>query len=196
MGEKGNRLVMLSKFLSLLLRHKPDILDIKMSKDGYVDMGELLEKIRKVKKFGWVRYEDILEIVKRDKKNRFEIKELGDRKYIRAKYGHNKKLDVNIDYPKINENEVEVLYHGTNSKVLPWILREGLKPMNRKYVHLLPTPEDALLVSKRRRGKPVILKINVKKFVLDGGEVWKATNKVYLAKEIPPRYIRIHKYGE
>jgi len=90
---------------------------------------------------------------------------------------------------------VKFLYHGTRADVLPWILKEGLRPMNRKYVHLTKTPEDALIVAKRRRGKAVILRIDVEEFIKNGGEIFRATDKIYLAKEIPPKYIHIHKYG-
>ena len=68
--------------------------------------------------------------------------------------------------------------------------------MNRKLVHLSPRPEDAVLVAQRRRGKHVILRIDAKKYLEEGGKIWKASEKVYLAREIPPKYIRIHKYGD
>ena len=196
MSEDGGKHKRLSKFLSLLLRHKPDILKLNMDRKGFVEVEELIDKIRKVKGFGWVTLQDILNIIKGDKKGRFEIREIDRKNFIRAKYGHSKNLDVNVCYPKLDRGKINYLYHGTNSKVLPWILREGLKPMNRKYVHLSPTPEDALVVSRRRRGKPVILKIDAKKYVEEGGEIWKATDKVYLVKEIPPKYIKIYKYGK
>lgn len=185
----------LGKFLSLLLRHKPDILNLNIRNDGFVEVKELVEKIKKVKKFGWVSEKDIVEAVKSDEKDRFEMVKIDGKSYIRARYGHSRDLDIKIDYPTIDSEEIDVLYHGTNAKVLPWILREGLKPMNRKYVHLSPTPEDALIVSKRRRGKSVILKIDAKKFIIDGGKIWRAGRKTFLAEAIPPEYIRIYKYG-
>ncbi len=188
-----NRRKSLSKFLSLLLRHKPDILDLKMDKHGFVNVKELIAKIRRRPGFGWVTFDDIKILVEHDGKNRFEMIERDGEYYIRARYGHSKQLDVDIEYEEVKD--VKVLYHGTNAKVLPWILREGLKPMARKYVHLSPTPEDAMIIARRRRGKPVILKIDAESFIKDGGKIYKATEKVYLAKYIPPKYIRIYKYG-
>jgi len=193
MSEK--KLEGLSKFLSLVLRHKPDILGLKMRRDGFVSLRELVGKIRRRPNFGWVTIDDVKFLVERDEKKRFEIKKIDGEEYIRARYGHSKNLPVKIDYEKINLGEVKFLYHGTRADVLPWILKEGLRPMNRKYVHLTKTPEDALIVAKRRRGKAVILRIDVEEFIKNGGEIFRATDKIYLAKEIPPKYIHIHKYG-
>lgn len=190
-----SKLVSLSKFLSLLLRHKPDILDLRMDSAGFVDLEELVSKVRMRKNFNWVTIRDILSLVRGDEKKRFEVKVVNGRYFIRARYGHSKNLSVEIEYEKISPDEFKYLYHGTRKDILPHILREGLKPMSRKYVHLSPSPEDALIVAQRRKGKAVILKIDVESFIRDGGVIYKATDKVYLAKEIPPRYIRIHKYG-
>ncbi len=185
----------LSKFLSLLLRHKPDILDLHMDEEGFVDIDELVSKIRTRKNFSWVSLNDIMQIIKGDAKNRFEVKIINGKHFIRARYGHSRNLPVKINYEKVKLGEIDALYHGTRKEVLPHILREGLKPMSRKYVHLTRTPEDALLVAQRRKGTWVILKINVEDFLRDGGVIYKATNKIYLAEEIPPKYIRIYKYG-
>lgn len=185
----------LSKFLSLLLRHKPEILDLKIDKEGFVSIDELVGKIRTRKNFSWVTARDIINLIKTDAKNRFELKVINNKYFIRAKYGHNKNLPVEIKYEELKSGEVKFLYHGTRKDVLPHILREGLKPMSRKYVHLTKTPDDALMIAQRRKGRSVILKINVEDFLKDGGVIYKATNKIYLAKEIPPKYIRIYKYG-
>jgi len=190
-----DRLEKLSKFLSLILRHKPEILNIRLRKDGFVDLEELIEKIKKRKGFTWVRISDIKRLIEQDKRKRFEIVIKDGKKLIRARYGHSKNLPVSITYEKVKLGEVKYLYHGTRADVLPWILKEGLKPMARKYVHLSASPDDAIEVAKRRRGKTVILKIDAEEFIKEGGEIFKATEKVYLAKEIPPKYIHIYKYG-
>ncbi|MHA1615986.1 MAG: RNA 2'-phosphotransferase [Candidatus Njordarchaeales archaeon] len=192
---RNSKMISLSKFLSLLLRHRPDLLDLKMRKDGFVRVEELLRKVRKRPGFGWVTEEDIKFLVKNDPKQRFELKYENGELFIRARYGHSKALKINVRYNPVKLGKIKYLYHGTRADVLPWILREGLKPMARKYVHLSPTPADAMEVAKRRKGKPVILQIDVEEFLKDGGKIWKATEKVYLAKEIPPKYIKIYKYG-
>jgi len=192
---REEKLITLSKFLSLLLRHRPDILDLKMRRDGFVNARELVKKIKRRPRFGWVTIDDIKLLVTNDPKQRFELKYEEGELLIRARYGHSRSLPIRIQYKPIQLGEVKYLYHGTRADVLPWILREGLKPMARKYVHLSPSPEDAIEVAKRRKGKPVILQIDVESFLKNGGKIWKATDKVYLAKEIPPKYIKIYKYG-
>ena len=193
--KKESKLEALSKFLTLILRHKPDILGIQLDKRGFVNLDILVERIKKVKNFSWVTKRDILSLVESDEKGRFEIKKANKNLLIRARYGHNINLDIEIEYEKVEPGSIKYLFHGTNSKVLPWILKEGLMPMARKYVHLSPTPEDAYMVGSRRRGKVVILKIDVERYLKDGGIIWKATDKVYLAKHIPPQYLSIYKYG-
>ena len=192
---REEKLITLSKFLSLLLRHRPDILDLKMRRDGFVNARELVKKIKRRPGFGWVTIDDIKLLVTNDPKQRFELKYEEGELLIRARYGHSRSLPIRIQYKPIQLGEAKYLYHGTRADVLPWILREGLKPMARKYVHLSPSPEDAIEVAKRRKGKPVILQIDVESFLKNGGKIWKATDKVYLAKEIPPKYIKIYKYG-
>ncbi|WP_252901185.1 RNA 2'-phosphotransferase [Vulcanisaeta sp. JCM 14467] len=76
-----------------------------------------------------------------DPKGRFEVRD----GMIRARYGHNKSLNVDIRYDV--DNEVSVLYHGTTKEALTRIMREGIKPMNRKYVHLVLDLRDAYEVA-------------------------------------------------
>ena len=192
----SRRYITLSKFLTLVLRHKPDILQLHMTPDGFVSVNELVKKIRKRPKFNWVTVNDVLYVVKHDEKGRFEIKEKDGKLYIRARYGHSAELPIEVEYEKVSADDVDYLYHGTRADVLPWILREGLKPMRRKYVHLTKNPQTALIMAKRHKGKPVILKIDAKKFIQDGGEIFKASDEIYLTKYIPPKYIKIYKYGE
>ncbi|MEX2689168.1 MAG: RNA 2'-phosphotransferase [Candidatus Njordarchaeum guaymaensis] len=191
----NNRHVRLSKFISLLLRHKPEILSLLIDEDGFVKLRDLVRKIRKIKGFRWVTESDIINLVKNDEKGRFELKTINNELYIRAIYGHSAKLQVNIKYEEAKPEEVSTLYHGTNSKVLPWILREGLKPMARKFVHLSKDLNDAIITAKRRKGKTVILEIKARDFLAAGGKIWKANERIYLAREIPPEFIRIYKYG-
>ncbi|MHA1676210.1 MAG: RNA 2'-phosphotransferase, partial [Candidatus Njordarchaeales archaeon] len=178
-----DRYVRLSKFLSLLLRHKPEILNLLIDKEGFVKLRDLVRKIRKIKGFHWVTESDVINLVKNDKKGRFELKTINNEFYIRAIYGHSAKLQVNIKYEEAKPEEVSKLYHGTNSKVLPWILREGLKPMARKFVHLSKDLNDAIITAKRRKGKTVILEIKARDFLDAGGKIWKANEQIYLARE-------------
>ena len=84
----------------------------------------------------------------------------------------------------------ELLYHGTATRFLDSIMREGLKPMNRQFVHISPDIETAIKTGKRH-GKPVVLIINAKQFVSDGNELYLSANGVWQAKAVPTKYFEV-----
>lgn len=169
--------VKVSRYISYLLRHNPE--NLKMDKHGFVGLDELVEKIRG--RFP-VDRKFIFELVENSDRKRFEIVE--DK--IRALYGHTIPVELELEEDKV----VEVLYHGTTRKAASEILKTGLKPMKRRWVHLSPTIEMARHVGLRRNSKPVIVKINVEAARKNGAKFYKATNKVYLCNYIPPEYIK------
>ena len=177
--DPGKR-VSLSKFLSGILRHYPYKIGVELTDEGYIKIDKLVKNITKTKRFEWVTREHIVAIALLDPKNRFEIKN----SYIRANYGHS--IKINIKYPVARYSGP--LYHGTTLEKLKSILSEGLKPMKRNYVHLTTSLEDAYKRASVRNGKPVIL-------VIDGKELskhvslYKATEKIYLTKYVPPKTI-------
>jgi len=124
----------------------------------------------------------ILEIVEKSERRRFEI--VGDK--IRALYGHTIPVELELSEDK----GVKVLYHGTTPEAASKILKEGIKPMKRRWVHLSPTIETAMQVGLRRTRNPVILEIDVEKARKKGLKFYKATEKVYLCKKVLPEHIK------
>lgn len=172
--------ISLSKFLSGILRHYPYRIGIKLTDEGYAEIDILVENIAKIRKFKWVKREHIEAIALLDSKNRFEIKN----GYIRARYGHS--INVNIRY--LIAKYSGPLYHGTTSEKLKNILTEGLKPMKRNYVHLTTDLEEAYRRATIRKSKPVILVIDGEK-LSKYTSIYKATDKIYLVKYVPPQTI-------
>ena len=169
----------ISKYMSYLLRHDPK--DLKMDEHGFVDFNELLQKIRE--KFPDADESLIVEIVERSERRRFELR---DGK-IRALYGHSIPVKLGLK----EDSSVKILYHGTTPEAAKSILREGIKPMKRRWVHLSPTPEIARRVGLRRTSRPAILEIDAERARKDGLKFYKATDEVYLCNYIPPKYIRL-----
>ena len=167
-----------SKYMSYLLRHNPE--NLKMDKHGFVDLDELLEKLNE--RFQ-IDKEFTLEIVEKSDRKRFEIVE----NKIRALYGHTIPVKLKLEEDKVTK----VFYHGTTPNAASEILRGGLKPMRRRWVHLSPTVEIATEVGLRRTKSPVILKINAEAARKNGLRFYKATDKVYLCDAILPEYIQI-----
>jgi len=176
--------VKLSKFMSFLLRHNKGKYQLYMDENGFVCLYELLQLLKL--KWEWVVLDNIFEVVECSEKKRFEIVENN----IRATYGHSVVVDVNL--PSIRPPDM--LYHGTTDMVLEDILRDGLKPICRLYVHLSETMDEAILVGKRRQKNPVVLKIDAKR-AWENGVEFKKSQKIYLVKNLPPEYISSMKQG-
>ena len=64
----------MSKFLSYLLRHHPEYLNLKMDKAGWVSVDGLLEKINDDRDTEFT-LEELFELVKTNEKQRFAIEE-------------------------------------------------------------------------------------------------------------------------
>ena len=118
----------ISKFLSLVLRHKPEEIGVAMDANGWVDVDELIEKCSKKNvRFDFERLE---EVVYTNDKQRFAFND--DYSKIRANQGHT----VNVDLEFELTQPLEFLYHGTVEKFLDSIKTNGLQKMQRLHVHL------------------------------------------------------------
>jgi putative RNA 2'-phosphotransferase len=175
--------VKVSRYMSYLLRHNPE--NLKMDKHGFVSLDQLTEKIKE--RFQ-VNKSFILKIVEESDRKRFEIVE--DK--TRALYGHSINIELKLGEDKV----VRTLYHGTTPNAASEILRKGLKSMKRKWVHLSPTAEIAEEVALRRTQKPVILQINAEAARKNSVKFYKASDKVYLCRNLPPKYIKLAKTRE
>ena len=171
----------LSKFISLILRHHPEAVNIQLDEHGWADVEELIAGIKKTGKR--INRELLEEIVQTDQKQRYSFNE--DKTLIRANQGHSISVDVEL-------KELEppaLLYHGTAVGFLDSIQKEGLKPMGRLYVHLSKDVETALNVG-RRHGKPVVLKIRSGDMYRDGQVFYMSENGVWLTKRVDTKYFQ------
>ncbi len=170
----------LSKFLSYVLRHGPGSLGLTVDSNGFIPLDSLISAIRRQKNWGWVTLEDVSKIQKRSEKRRFEI--VGNR--IRALYGHT--LPSKVQHEEVIPPLI--LYHGTPRENLQSILKEGLSPMHRQYVHLSSTANEAENVGLRRDENPVILRVHALDAHKEGVRFYRA-GSVFLSEPIPPRYL-------
>ncbi len=170
-----------SKFISLILRHKPESIGITLDDHGWADVDELINGVGKTHKID----RDILEaIVAEDEKQRYSFNE--DHTLIRANQGHSIPVDVELE-------EVvppDVLYHGTGMKYKPSIDEQGLIPKSRLYVHLSGDTDTARTVGQRH-GKPVIYEVDSSRMSRDGYKFFRSVNGVWLTKAVPPEYLRV-----
>ncbi len=171
--------VSISKRLTLVLRHKPELLDLKPDERGYVNLNELLKSFERK----WsIPAERVMKVLLSDQE-RFEVVD----EKVRARYGHS--FPVEPGEPLNPEEVPETLYHGTVESSWRRIAEEGIKPMSRAFVHLSLTAKRALQVASRRRGRRIILVIDGKELAKRRG-VWRASKLVYLTDYVPPELIK------
>lgn len=169
----------LSKFISLILRHKPQAIGISLDEHGWARVDELLSGINRTHTINM----DILEeIVLTDNKQRYSFSE--DKTLIRANQGHSVNVDVGLE----EKIPPEILFHGTGEKFVPSIDIQGLIPKSRLYVHLSKDAETAEKVGKRH-GPPVIYRIKSAEMSNDGYKFYLSVNGVWLTKEVPLKYL-------
>jgi putative RNA 2'-phosphotransferase len=170
----------LSKFLSLVLRHEPEAIGIKLDGQGWVAIESLLGQCHAHGKD--ISRAMLDEVVETSPKRRFAISE--DGLTIRASQGHS--VDVQLGYQPATPPEV--LFHGTVASSLDPIKSGGLTKMARHHVHLSPDSETARAVGARR-GKPVVLQIAAGRMHRDGHSFYLSANGVWLTDRVPPQYI-------
>jgi putative RNA 2'-phosphotransferase len=175
-----DKLTKLSKFLSLVLRHKPEEIGLELDAAGWANVDALLSSMQQ---HGIaITIDQLVKIVDTDEKSRYQFSP--DRKHIRASQGHS--LEVDLGYQP--QQPPDVLYHGTASRFLESIQRTGLEKRNRHHVHLSASPDVAAAVGKRH-GVPVILVIDAARMNRDGCIFYRSENNVWLTEEVPVRYI-------
>jgi putative RNA 2'-phosphotransferase len=168
-----------SKFISLILRHKPEAIGITLDEHGWANVDELIAGIAKTQPIDMAMLE---QIVAEDEKQRYSFNE--DKTLIRANQGHSIPVDVELE----EKEPPEILYHGTGAKYVSSIDEQGLMPKSRLYVHL-SSDEDTAKKVGQRHGKPVIYVVKSGKMFCDGYRFYKSVNGVWLTKEVPLSYL-------
>ena len=173
----------LSKFLSLVLRHKPEELCIKLDSNGWTDVRELLKKL---KSRGMdVNMAFLKQVVTNNDKQRFAFNE--NETEIRANQGHSTK-EVELEFEKLVPPDT--LYHGTSTDSLRYIHGcDEIRKMKRHHVHLSDNVDTAKKVGARH-GSPTIIAIDAKAMHLDGFDFYKSENNVWLTDRVPAEYFK------
>lgn len=177
-------LTRLSVYISYLLRHQPEAIDLAMDSHGWVSVAELIEKINTAGKYHIT--ESVLdEIVRTDNKGRFRYS--GDRMKIKACQGHS----ISWVEPELTRGQPpEHLYHGTTEESWQKIRASGaIHKMSRHAVHLQAEEAKAWQSAKRWHRTPVVLKIDAAAMYTDGTVFGVSDNGVWCAEAVPTKYI-------
>jgi putative RNA 2'-phosphotransferase len=169
-----------SKFIALILRHKPETIGITLDEHGWANVEELVAGIAKQQAFD----RDMLEeIVRTDSKMRYSFNE--DHTLIRANQGHSIPVDVELE----EKTPPDILWHGTGEKYVSSINAQGLIPKSRLYVHLSADYDTAVKVGSRH-GKPVVYTVATGDMQKAGYQFYQSVNGVWLTKRVPAEFLK------
>jgi len=165
-----------------VLRHDPAHLGLELDRHGWVSVADL---IRGAERRGLKLDEATLRrIVSQDSKVRFTLDEDGGR--IRANYGHSVPIEMELE----PFTPPELLFHGTASRFLAAIERDGILPRGRQYVHLSPDQRTARRVG-RRHGRPIVLPVEAARMCGEGCSFYLTPGGTWLTSEVPREFIRL-----
>lgn len=178
MNEIENKRI--SKFLSLILRHQPETIQLKLDENGWAEVNELITKSAKGRMH--FTFEELEEVVETNNKKRFAFNE--DKTKIRASQGHS----IDVDLALNTVQPPDFLYHGTAETNISSILEKGIEKRSRQHVHLSADKETATKVGMRH-GKPIILTIRTGDMHNDGILFYLSANNVWLTDFVETKYI-------
>ena len=170
----------LSKFLSLVLRHQPQMIHLALDEGGWADVEELMAKSQS----GGMKmdFNTLSYVVENNDKKRFSFSP--DLKKIRANQGHSIAIDLGLT---AKEPPI-LLFHGTATQNIKAIKEMGLIKGKRHHVHLSADEETARKVGMRH-GKPVILRIKAGQMYQESFEFYQSENGVWLTENVPASFI-------
>jgi putative RNA 2'-phosphotransferase len=173
----------LGRILTGVLRHFPERYQLAMDPRGWVELSDIARAIaQRHPMYHWLRPHHLIAIAETDGKGRYEVK--GDR--VRATYGHT--LEVDLDLP--TDHIPDLLYFPVTEEEAAIVLEVGLKPTDRKKVHLSRTAADAFAAGKVRTPEPVILEVDSRKGREDGLVIMQAGKTVFLVDKVPAELLR------
>lgn len=176
----GRRKRNLSKFLSLILRHRPQEFGLTPDPKGSVSFDALLKAVQRTAGWKWVRRSDIVNIVEGGEKKRFEIS--GGR--IRALYGHS--IPTQLELEQVEPPEL--LYHGTVERQALEASRRGLQPRSRQFILLSESPDEAIRIALRKAERPALVTIRAREARKQGIQFFRGSDGSYLAHRVPKEF--------
>ncbi len=173
--------IKISRFLSLVLRHKPETIGIVLDENGWTDVQVLIEKI--AKSGTTLTLENLKHIVETNPKKRFAFNDTFDK--IRASQGHS--VEVELGY--CAQIPPTILYHGTGQKSVDSIREKGIQKRERHHVHLSADVKTAIQVGQRH-GKPFVFEVLAEQMYQDNFIFYLSENGVWLTEFVPVNYLK------
>ncbi|SOF00962.1 putative RNA 2'-phosphotransferase [Burkholderia sp. OK233] len=190
----AKQLESVSRMLSKILRHEPQLVGVALDNQGWIGLVELIGAIERTarvplasksfRSLPTMTVELIHTVVAANVKQRFSLSADGSR--IRAAQGHS----VEVDLGYASKTPPAVLYHGTAVGNWERIQVEGLKPGSRHAAHLSTETETARRVGARH-GMPIVLIVDAARMHTDGSTFTQSDNGVWLTEHVPARCLTL-----
>ncbi len=177
MKTKDDNLTRISRFLCLVLRHKPEAAGITLDEHGWANTDALIANVSK--KYPALDFKLLEQIVATDEKGRYAFSD--DKKMIRCVQGHSIPVDLELE----EKEPPAILYHGTCTRFTESIETYGLQSQTRLYIHLSADRKTAVKVGSRH-GEPVVYAVDAAALFHDGYKFFLSTNKIWLCQHIIP----------
>jgi putative RNA 2'-phosphotransferase len=178
----GKRTVKASKYLSMVLRHRPEAAGLTLDEAGWAEVDTLLAALEAAGRP--LTRDELDHVVATSDKQRFAFSADGRR--IRANQGHS--VPVELGLP--DAVPPDTLFHGTATATVPLILARGLLPMGRQDVHLSADRETAVRVGSRH-GRPAVFTVDAAGLAATGHVFRVSANGVWLTSAVPARWLRL-----
>ncbi len=168
----------LLKFLTYVLCHSPDEFGIFLDNDGSISIKELLWAVKEEDGWSHVRESHLRDLILLgfDPPYQIEGKRIILKNSILKPY-----------YPV--EQPTQILFYAARLKACYHIYKYGLKASGRPFLPLCRNRELALRIGKRRDKSPLLLEINAEEAFLEGIIFRAHGENMFLAEEIPSRFI-------
>jgi putative RNA 2'-phosphotransferase len=170
----------ISRFLTYLLRHRPKEYPLVFDQRGFVEWRDVVAIVQE--RFRDVTEEDIRAVVSDSQKKRFEI----EGESVRATYGHSFPVDLGQEAAEPPPR----LYYGAARDIAQSMLRNGLKPRDRQYVHLSMTAAEAESVARRHDPTPAIVVVDAEGARADGIQFYRS-GPLFLAENVPAKFLSL-----
>jgi putative RNA 2'-phosphotransferase len=172
----------LGRVMTGILRHFPEKYGLQLDGQGWVSLPALARAIANQHRgYHWLRVHHLVAIAESDPKGRYEVRD--DR--VRATYAHT--VEVELDLP--TDHIPEALFYPVTTDEAGIVLEVGLKPTDRRKVHLSKTAKDAQSAGRVRTPEPVILRIDAQAAQADGIIIMRAGKTVFLIDQVPSKYL-------
>ena len=170
----------ISRFLTYLLRHRPKEYPLVFDRRGFAEWRDVVALVQE--RYDEVTEQDIRAVVNDSQKKRFELE--GGK--VRATYGHSFPVDMGQEAAAPPAQ----LYYGAARDLAQSMLRYGLRPRDRQYVHLSATSEEAESVARRHDPLPAVIIVDAQAAHADGIRFYQS-GPLFLVENVPSKFLSL-----